>query len=120
MRSSNKPPQTVADAVDSLLQGDFSESDAKLCREIIDKAWYTCEERNGGYHPIAQELYGVLNFLNDRILPAIRCHSHETTFVRQWLEEYIEENLSQETMDHVVEHRPFSRPSVKLDAIGSI
>lgn len=120
MRTNRKPPQTVADTIDSLLQSGFSESDAKLCRDTIDKAWYICEERNGGYHSIAQELYGLLNFLTDRILPAIRCHSHETSSVRQWLEEYIEENLSQETLDYVVEHRPFSRPSVKLDAIGSI
>lgn len=120
MRMERKVPRTVADVIDNLLDSDFSENEAKTCRDIVDRVWYLCEERSGGFHSTAQELYGLLNFLNDRIIPAIRCDSHEDASVREWLESHVEENLSENTLDYIIEHKPISKPSVGLDALGTI
>ncbi|MGV9104045.1 MAG: hypothetical protein ACOC38_06540 [Promethearchaeia archaeon] len=113
-------PQTIAEIITNLFQSDFSETEVKHCRDTIDRAWYLCEERNGGYHPTAQELYGLLNFLNERIIPAIRSESHDNESARKWLEQYVEDNLGAETSGYIIEHRQFSEPSVDMNEIGTM
>ncbi|MHA1959780.1 MAG: hypothetical protein ACW99U_06095 [Candidatus Thorarchaeota archaeon] len=93
---------TVGDIIKKLKEDPKTSERVRYYIGIIEKEWYTSEERHGGFNTTSRDLWFLLTFLESRYVPLIEGDSDESP--GEALDKYISERLSEDTMNSELFH----------------